>query len=268
MKNFVLISTIILLNSFCFSQNYSHLKFSAPLINNPALTGLQNNKEMNLRFSHFYGYNALYIDYNQKTEKLHGGIGIYVNNGRFEIGKFNFNNIGLSYAYYKKINNKWNYALGSSIEFNAVSNNNKLDKILNVNLNIGGLVFTDHFFTSLTANNINAKYAFYNLGFGYKFSPFSNKDINFTPSINFILQQKTISTNLSLVTKYRNLKVGVDYSHHKIGTSLGYNFKKFTLNYNYGNINTFATKYNSHEFSLKFKLNNNSNHLKFNPNLF
>jgi len=271
MKTKSIIAFGLLISTYSFSQNIGHLKFSSPIINNPALTGLKSDQELNLKFSHMYSLNNLYVDYNAYSKKLHGGFGVYSNSGRFEFGKVSFNNFGLSYAYQKKLNNNWNYSAGASFELKSLKNTLTSELRLDYDFNIGGLLYTDKFYTSLSINNISSIGRNYNLGFGYKLTPFANKDLSFTPSINFKYQFNNLSTDVNLTMKHKNLMFGAGYNYNKFSTNIGYDFKRFKLNYSFGNLQNSFTKYNSHEFSIQLKLgdlNKTNNRIKFNHNLF
>jgi hypothetical protein len=93
-------------------QDFNQLNFSSPLKYNPALTGLQNDTELNLRATRAYKYNSVYSDFSQYSKKVHGAVGFYYNKGRMEQGKSDFYSGGVTYAYQNKLSDKWNYSIG------------------------------------------------------------------------------------------------------------------------------------------------------------
>jgi len=278
MKKKLVFIALTVLSVKSFGQTYTtftNLKFSSPLISNPALTGLGKTPQLNFKFSHFYGLNRTYLDYNQYSNKLHGGLGVYFNAGRFELYKESFSYFGFNYAYQNKITDKWNYSIGAGVDFSGsygYSNGTSYSSLY-FNYHLGGLLYTKKFFMGITAKDLYKKYSkSLNFSFGYQIQPFKNKAFYITPSLQFSNQYNSFSiSSVDLNLKYKNFSIGGGYQRGFAYLNLGYDFNRFRVNYSLGKFNNWLGEDYSHEFAIKFKLNNKKQQpksLRFNANLF
>ncbi len=269
----VIIAGAILITNTAQGQDYTNLKFSSPLKYNPALTGLQNDTEINLRFTHLNSYfsqnsyNSLYGDFSQYSKKLHGGVGFYLNTGNRN--NYNFTEGRLSYAFQNKINDKWNYSIGSSLEFSAgvYKYGEQLESYVDTDLSVGGIVYSNRFFTSINADNLLSKDQSFSVGVGREFN--FNTNFSMTPSFDLISNYGSLGFKTNVAMRYKKFNFGLGYNNGRLNANVGYDFKKLRVNYSIGNIGNGFEKYNLHEVSLKFRLNNGSTtRTKFNFNLF
>lgn len=263
----VIMAAVLLITNTAQSQDYTNLKFSSPLKYTPALTGLQNDTEINLRATHLKNYNSFYGDFSQYSKKMHGGFGVYLNTGNVNVGVNNFNEGRFSYAYQNKFNDKWNFSVGSSLEFSGGAYNTSagLETYFNIDLSFGSIIYSDKFFASLAINDYFS-WPSLNLGVGREFT---SNNFSVTPSVNLSMQNSFLNLETNVAMRYKNINLGVGFNYNRLNGSVGYDFEKIRVNYNFGNINGGIGEYNSHELSVKFKLNNGSaKRSKFKFNLF
>ena len=220
MKGKLAVLSCLSITMVSYGQNLTNLKFSNPQLFNPALTGISNTPEMNLSSTNMFGsYNQTYLDYSQYSEKLHGGLGIHTNNVFWKSSDNNIssttNSLGFSYAYQNSINQKWHYSLGTSFNLSRTNEVYFGDKfnLIDLNLNVGGLIYTDKFYASVNYNknqNLNLDYSFLNYSelqtnFGYRIKPFKGLDFTLTPSVGLSIHNKYGPGNTSLTLNV-NLK--------------------------------------------------------------
>lgn len=273
MKHFIL-AALIGISAHGMSQAYSNMPFSNSLAENPALTGLTYQPKLDLLYKHSRNFNSYYAGYSQYSDKLKGGLGVYVyglNSLGFTDFQMNRSRIGLSYAFQNSINSKWHYSLGAAFEFSGsgYSYDGETEFSFDLGFNIGGMLFTDNFFTSLKYGQTIIGRGEIVLRTGYKWQPFQNEDFSITPILTYKNNFNNGSFEANLNISYKNMHLNLGHNYGGLNLGLGYDFKRFRLNYNVGSMFETNVKSLSHEIGVQFKLKSkNDKASKFNHNLF
>ena len=273
MKTKSLLIGCILISTTSFSQSFSGLKFSSPQLLNPALTGLVDDKEINVKAFHQYKTNSLFGSYAFKSDKLHGSLGFYVDtrHTNFENFKSDRSVIGVSYAFQNTINDKWNYSLGVSVEAGGAGGyaENTSVRQFDYGIKTGGVIYNSNFFTSLSLDYKNISAYQVSLISGYTFTPIKNTDFNITPSIGIVNSFGVTQLMVNIETNYKSVHLGYGNINGRSNVSIGLDFNKFRINYSLGALKSFGydTKYGINEISFKYKINPKTKK-RINLNLF
>lgn len=272
MKHFI-IAGLMIASTSAQSQVITNMPFSTPELSNPAFTGMYDQSRLSLYSGFGQYFSQYYAGYSQYSNRLNGGLGAYVRGTNINFDtqtKGRSYAVGLSYAYQHKINENWRFSSGLSAEFGQANYYNFPDNYpsLIIGLKAGGLIYSDHFFSSLTVNAFTYDRFLVQSRTGYQIKPFENKDFSITPILTYQYDQyHRLALNIELA--YKRFHIGGGISGGRGNLSAGIDFKRFRINYNYGNLSN-DFKYNTHQFSLQFKIGSSKNRASkaFNKNLF
>jgi hypothetical protein len=260
----LILSSSLLAQSYSLSTNFWNT-FS---VDNPAAAALNNQTEVNLNFNklNFRNYYTGGVIFNQKVDKLKGGIG--VNSTLAHNEYFLMNRPMVNYNYQWKLNDNNKLSFGGGIGFV----HNRFDELLLTNefpdketymaASIG---------VAFQGKKINAGLAYINNNLSNIESRFEsiNAYFEFKQKIgeNFVLIPRTMfrssstgfmDLNLALISEYKNRYIfglGIQTIENPYLT-VGYRFNKgFSLNYSYVMSNSsLSNRINTlqHEFNVRF----------------
>ena len=272
---------------------------SLPQQANTAFTGSSGQNRLVIGSSYigylqnFYNLSN-YVGYDQYVKKLHGGLGVELN----QLTYWNFNTRGttrlmLNYAYHANLADrlKLSAGIGAGIQhdYMNISSANPYatlaeDSTLNaVNfrwktgfvLHSNNLYFGSQFVSGAKSRkepNLSSR-SFFTLVGGGAIKPFKNKELAFSPSFLYAYQDGFQSLQLQMVFSTGKFALGVNSTFNSsIGILGAAYFKKFDLKYHY-NMRTSPLSYPSlqeHEFifTYHFKSMNNTRDKFFAPKLF
>ena len=256
------------------AQTFSNMPFSTPQASNPAFTALSDLPQLNVYGKTGPLFRTIYAGYHQDAPKLNGIMGMYYSGFRSNhkgLTALNKNNLGLSYARLFRLNDKWQYSLGAGLELSAGGShfNGTTTVWVDMGINLGGMLYTDQFFTALnlgTSVDAGGQLAWRT---GYKWQPFGNKDISITPILttNWIWGRMYLEGNLNLGYKKLNLNLGRNYNGFNAG--IGYDFNRLRINYSVSNMFEIDNQELYHELGIQLKFAKPSDQKpRFNHRLF
>lgn len=268
----------------------------SPLYTNPsnAGTGEMEGKQtarFGLQYrNHFDGlYKQTAISYDQKINKLHGGIGAsaYFDNSAFVIQT---NTFGINYALHSKINNKiqlnsgigieQSYTSASNLYFYDITTNNYItipnQSIHYPNMHIGSLLLAKNYYFGVAIHNIikpnnsffknpddiiPVRFTLYGR-YIFQFNKFS-----IAPQILYQQQAQFKMTTSNVNFKYKSFIIGIGGKVTGEGTpnnpitgsligNFGYQYRNFKFMFDYESFSALNKSFlkNSMEFSLIYSI--------------
>jgi len=261
MKNLLLVPFVVLsLNAN--AQVFGNMPFTTAQTTNPALIALPELPRLNVFGSFESNFKSSYIGYSRYSKKLKGSVGINYN-GILRDTDLPIDNrlgtIGVNYAKLFNLGNKWKYSLGVGMDFAGSGwvYNGASESDFNLAGNIGGMLYSNRFFTGVNFGvNLSGRYQ-YGIRAGYKFVPFQDKNFSITPILALVKpfgQGGGPSFEANLNLSYHKMHLSLGYNHGGVNVGIGYDFKRFRLNYNVGNNLLINPKVLNHQFGIQFKL--------------
>jgi len=223
------------------------------IIFNPALTGIKTHKRISTSYQTFWSKYEnspvlVNISFDQKTSKLHGGIGGFISQDYYSI--YNRSNLGISYSYQLSINRKLNLSVGingilthKKVIPNALTNGNNLLTVSNnyyIRSNIGAFLYGQKMFWGISANNLTSSEIpnHFISEIGYLFSFSKIQKLFITPTLTYSYQDNYQSVLAKLNVTYNLFHLGIGYAEgDNILMMGGVNYKMFEFSYGY-NITT------------------------------
>ena len=278
--------------------------FTLPLLTNPAYSGIHNQTKVGLIYRN--QYNALpssYISYGACYDvyvpTMHGGISLEALKDQVGTGILQNEHVGLSYAYQNAINRKIAFSFGMQAlcNFNFINaskiivydmlsqqNGNTIQSLQNVenfntpstkifmDINAGGVIFNDNFYTSIGLSHLAKPNDVWvgshtipmllNLQAGYLFRPIDAKKRNdswyFSPNIYYLKQQKMHELNITALAGLGYAQAGLGYRNAGNADAIIFHLAFlngiFRIGYSYDfNISTkYFSPRNAHEISIQY----------------
>jgi len=235
-----------------------------------------------------------YVGYDQYVKKLHGGLGIDLNQTIYKTyNNYSLNRVMVNYAFHQKITEKLKLSLGVGAGFARSSQHFEFTDTsglvvsdttfynMSFRYKAGVILHSKNFYigaqyipsTKLITSPYQQYFQLFKLYAGGQLSPFNNKELTFSPSVLFSSQSGYQLLDLQLAFATPKFAVGINTTvNRKIGGFAGVYFNKFNLKYHYAiNMSSLSSAHRqSHElvFNIQLNASSSTNPAFFGPKLF
>jgi type IX secretion system PorP/SprF family membrane protein len=278
MKNiFVFILFILLINCVCFSQDPLLTQhFSNPLTINPAYAGSLDDGRLalNLHKEFSFDYFSGVIAYDQKVDKLHGGLGMVVFSEIFEDAVFMNHSADIHYSYHMNVGEHITIRPALNIGFFAKYidwesfsgiNTPSSNWIQTFNIGSGVIVGYKNIHAGISADHLNYQDIGYFSSYRRELRWTAHCHYNYTFNEEAGLNAGILIGRFedykyffpSVMLQYRFLKAGIGYrsfinSSDYMSAMAGFSGKRFSAGYSVDFISRLSKTYYQHELSVVY----------------